>query len=189
MGLSEDARVMNAKWTLVARALLRNQHQCGACGSDFDVDEEVFLIQIVEPYRVQTEGRWSVNFMPLLGADGDFALYPYFFHSMCWEEACDHLSEFAENESPLDLGSDGLVTCHHCKAHIAEGDTMGVVTGGNFVLSERQPNDKLPAIGFRHTTGTMPICADCLTELNSAVLENLWQNGPEGSPVSFTATG
>lgn len=164
----------------VKSVLTKQEHQCGSCGEDFDPNEEVFLLQVVRPYRrlnMADDGsqQWVLEFQQVLDEEGDYDNAPYFFHADCWSEAHDALKELLEGSNPS-AAENAVCACEYCHSQISEGEIMGVAHYGEFILSDQQPNgvDALDIrIDHMHPTH---LCVNCLNELNINVVEGLWAN-------------
>lgn len=160
----------------VKRVLTQHDHKCGACAEEFDPNEYIFLIQIVRPYRYYNDQthQWELHFEKQIDEEsGEFENYPYFFHQDCWTENADELAESAAGVTPT-LEGDPACTCNFCKSHICEGELMGVVHLGEFVLSERQPNGHDAIETPLDPVNPTYLCVNCLNEFNINIVPELW---------------
>lgn len=166
----------------VKSVLTQQEHCCGACGEEFDAREEVFLIQIVRPFKFFDEvgQQWALHFQQQLGKDGDFDSAPYFFHGSCWEENAEELRELVQDCRPVGCANPAC-ECEFCGSHIAEGALMAVVHYGEFKLSERQPNGRDALDVTLEPMSPTYVCLSCLNEFNINVIEGLW---PEDGTVA-----
>lgn len=155
--------------------LLKNQHFCGSCGEDFDVEEVALLLQIVRPYRFFDESSqsWQLNFQKQVTDEGDFIHYPYFFHRGCWEEVLDSMEEAIAEEAPTPPDAYTACICDTCRSSISDGELIGIAHSGVFLLSNRQPS-MLDTLDHSMSSQPLYLCTQCLCELNVNVLQGLW---------------
>lgn len=175
----------------VLSALAQQEHKCGSCGGDFDSLAKTMLLQVVTPHIFQDEssGEWKLHFEKQVREDGDFEQAPYFFHEGCWLEASESLKEEVENNPPTRLEGESIAChCSFCGSDVADGDTLGIVHYGDFILSNRQPN-RQDALEHTMEGGPQYLCTECLFELNTSVLEGLWSDSNDGEENEVTENG
>ena len=173
----------------VRRVLTQHNHMCGACAEEFDPNECIFLIQIVRPYRFLNDEtrQWEIHFEKQLDESGDFENPPYFFHQDCWaensEELLESMYESVGGEEHVEHVEGEICRCSFCSGYICEGDLMGVVHLGEFVLSERQPNGDDAIDTPLDPKDPTYLCLCCLNELNLNIIPDLWSSDSEVAQV------
>lgn len=145
-------------------------HVCAYCEANLDLLEEVLLLQVVYPNRVNGHDE----FYDLENDAGTSYEYtPYYFHMECWEEIGADLD--THNEEVAALAHEyGIHECDSCTSDILAWELTGLLTEGEFRTSQRAPNGE-PTTYFHSNTKPRCYCAACLLHVNNEILE-MWEN-------------
>lgn len=149
-------------------------HVCAYCEEHIRYGEECWLLQVVQPQRVN--GKTHLH--DVIDEDdpnGDFMYDPYFFCFECMEALLSDLREEIADEPPVkDPHELGSFECFCCSSAIREWEYTGALSLGEFHVSTRAPNG-VRGPRFVPNCESELICIYCLVLLNDGWIE-MWED-------------
>jgi hypothetical protein len=149
-------------------------HVCADCGDQIKYAEEGWLLQIVQPQRLNGV-TYLHNVIDENDPDGDFLYDPYFFCFECMETLLSDLRDEIADEPPVkDLPGHSGFECFCCSSEIRKWEYTGSLSLGEFRVSKRAPNG---VRGPHFVPNCEPelVCIYCLVLLNEGWID-MWEN-------------
>ena len=154
-------------------AVYKSGHSCSKCGDALLHTDEVYLLQVVQPYVDE-----QLEFAPIISTDDDFLYEPIFLDFMCWEKVEEEIREAVENVPPI-LDTYGILDCSLCESSIRQWEVMGLATYGELHCSQRTPEGS-PTSTFKQMDNLPTVlCISCLKKMNADILE-VWESVSHG---------
>jgi hypothetical protein len=146
--------------------------ECGDCGDDLMLAEEVVLVQIAVPQM--HEG--TVIHPAFENPDGSYAYDPYVFHEHCWSEDVDRLHVLLEEQCcAAQPHNYAYGQCAWCKSGLLLGEPVGYIEYGQLTASKRIPNGESSVVFESSKRPATVVCLSCIRSMNDEVIE-MWEN-------------